>query len=500
MTIIEATATEPKTITSDNKWPPPTPIIPDIEHTLPYPVDALPRTIQNAITSYQRYGQQPLPLIACSALANVSLACQTLANVARDRLLVSPVSLFFLVVAGSGERKSAADYIFSKAIRQWQLDTRKQLEPEIKVAQTLHQAWRVEKEGILGQIKRNSHLGDETAMLRERLVNVVESEPPIPLLPVLFFEDATQEALASHIAHGWPSASLWSDEGGIIMGGHGMQTNSTKFIALLNRLWDGKAFIAHRKTSKSFTVANRRLTVSLMMQPLILEQMLAKNGGISRQSGFLARSLIAYPKSAMGQRYYQEPPESLSALPEFHKRLTDCLNSSLSLDKAGCHTIPTLNLSSQAKATWVSFFNCVESGLQHSSQWQTIKDFASKAAENLVRLAALFHLFEGREGDISVEQIEQASVIINWHLHETKMILGNQPQNPAQEDSIRLLQWIIDKGLTKTTPRHLQQYSPLRDKIRRDRAITNLSELNYLKAEKYQGKTILRVNPHVLKA
>ncbi len=480
-------------------WQVPTPVIPNTEHALPYPIDALPPIIRSAVTSYQQYGQQPLPLIACSALANVSLACQTLANVARDRMLISPVSLFFLVVAGSGERKSAADYMFSKATRQWQLDAREQLEPEIKVAMTLHQAWRVEKEGVLNQIRRTSLLGSETEILREHLVNLVSNEPPVPLLPVLFFEDATQEALASHIAHGWPSASLWSDEGGIVMGGHGMQTNSTKFIALLNRLWDGKAFIAHRKTSKSFTVANRRLTVSLMMQPLILEQMLAKNGGISRQSGFLARSLIAYPKSAMGNRYYQEPPDTLSALPEFHQRLVDCLDTSLSLDKTGCHTIPTLRFSPQAKIAWVSFFNRIESGLQHSNQWQSIKDFASKAAENVARLAALFHLFEGRDGDISVLQIEQASEIISWHLHETKMILGNQPKTPEQEDCVQLLQWIIDKELSETTPRHLQQFSPIRDKMRRDLAIKSLSELNYLRAEKLQGKTTLIINPHLQK-
>lgn len=490
------TITKPELLTGSS-WQTPTPIIPSTEHALPYPIETLPSTIRDAILSYQQYGQQPLPLVACSALANVSLACQTLANVARDHLLVSPVSLFFLVIAGSGERKSAADYAFSKATRQWQLDARDQLAPEIKMAQTLQQAWHVEKEGILGQIRRISQQGKSTEALRQRLVDVVANEPSLPLLPVLFFEDATQEALASHIAHGWPSSSLWSDEGGIVMGGHGMQTNSTKFIALLNRLWDGKAFIAHRKTSKSFTVANRRLTVSLMMQPLILEQMLAKNGGISRQSGFLARSLIAYPKSAMGHRYYQEPPETLTALPEFHQRLIDCLNTSLSLDKTGCHTIPTLTLSPQAKATWVSFFNRVESGLQHSNQWQTIKDFASKAAENVARLAALFHLFEGREGDIAVEQIEQASEVIYWHLHETKMILGHQPQTPAQEDSARLLQWMVDKGLTETTPRYLQQFSPIRDKQRRDLALKNLSELNYLRTEKHQGKTILTINPHL---
>lgn len=498
MDTILSEITEPTSLAQEVEWPKPISLLSETEHTTPYPIDALPTIIRNAVTAYQQYGQQPLPLIACSALANVSLACQTLANVARDKYLISPASLYFLVVASSGERKSAADYTFSKAIRQWQLDIRKKLEPEVKVAQTLHQAWRVEKEGLLSQIRRNTLLNEATESLRHMLLELVADEPKMPLLPVLFFEDATQEALASHIANGWPSASLWTDEGGIVMGGHGMQTNSTKFIALLNRLWDGKAFIAHRKTSKSFTVANRRLTVSLMMQPLILEQMLAKNGGISRQSGFLARSLIAYPKSAMGDRYYQEPPEALASLPDFHDRLIDCLNGSLALDKNGCHSLPTLTLSYQAKSNWISFFNEIEAGLKNAKQWKTIKDFASKAAENVARLAALFHLFNGSTNEISAENVDQAAEIIRWHLRETKIILNSNPQTVQDQDAQRLLQWIVEKDLNETSPRYLQQYGPLRDKSRRDRAVQILLELHHIKEIRRDGKTTLLVNPNLL--
>ncbi len=476
-------------------WSKPISIIPETKNNIPYPLYALPPIIQNAISAYQQYGQQPLPLIACSALANVSLACQTLGNVARDRMLVSPVSLYFLVVANSGERKSAADYAFSQAIREWQLQTRDKLGPEVRIAQTVYHAWKVEREGLLSQIRRSSLVGKNTKILRQMLIELVANKPDVPLLPVLFFEDATQEALASHIAHGWPSASLWSDEGGIVMSGHGMQQNATKFIALLNRLWDGKAFIAHRKTTKSFTVANRRLTVNLMMQPIILEQMLSKNGGISRQSGFLARSLVAYPESSMGARYYQEPPESLASLPEFHSRLLACLNSSWSIDKNGCHNLPTLTLSHQAKINWVSFFNKIETGLKNAHQWSSIKDFASKSAENVVRLAALFHLFDGKTSEISAEYIDNAAEIIYWHLLEIKIILGETPQTVRQQDAIRLLQWIRDKGLTETSPRYLQQYGPIRAKKCRDCAVQILSEHDYLKEIRRDGKTILLVNP-----
>jgi len=84
-------------------WPIPIPLVnADTEQLPPYPIETLPAIVRDAVITYQQYGQQPLPLIACSALANVSLACQTLANVARDNLLISPVSLYFIVIANSG--------------------------------------------------------------------------------------------------------------------------------------------------------------------------------------------------------------------------------------------------------------------------------------------------------------------------------------------------------------------------------------------------------------
>lgn len=495
MIILANQEMEIDSIQDDLSWKTPAVFKQEHNESAPYPVDALSSIIRDAVCSYQKYGQQPLPLIACSALANVSLACQTLANVARDKLLVGPISLYFLCVSPSGERKSGCDHTFSQAIRQWQLDVREKLSPHVKVAETLHKTWSVEKEGLLSRIKSEKRLRRNTDELQELLLDHMSKEPEIPLLPVLFFEDATQEALAQHLASGWPNASLWSDEGAIVMNGHGMQNNTTKFIALLNRLWDGKAFIAHRKTTSSFTVDNRRLTISLMMQPLILEQMLAKNGGISRQSGFLARSLIAYPKSEMGNRFYKEPPAKIASLQQYHDRLLDCLGSTLILDKHGCHDLPTLHFSKSAKNEWVAFFNQVERGLKDPKQWRSIRDFASKAAENTARLSALLHLFNGSTSDISAENMDQAIAIIRWHLNESKRVLGNQFLTPTQHAANKVLRWMIDHELTETSPRELVQYGPIRDKEKRDEALKLLLDDHCLKEIKTGKKTTLFLNP-----
>lgn len=476
-------------------WSNPIPLTSIESSSIAYPINALPQSLDNAVSSYLKYGQKPAALVATSALANISLACQSIANVARDSLLTSPTSLFFLVVASSGERKSAADTVFSRAIREWEQSAIEETELDFQDAQILHQAWAMERDGLLNQIKKSALNGEDTSYHKQLLKHLNRNEPEIPLLPSLYYEDTTQEALTSQLASGWPSAALWSDEAAVVFSSHSMQSNPGKFVAMLNRLWDGKSIITHRKTSKNANIKGRRLTLDLMMQPILLERMNAISNGIKRQSGFLARCLMAYPSSSMGTRYYQEPPSSYDYMNDYESRITDCLNQSQHLTVKGCIDLPTLHFSTDAKKIWVQFFNQIEAGLSCQGQWQSIKDFASKSAENAARLAALFHLYEGAMGDISAAQVERAITIIDWHLQEARRLFSLGEENAYISDAKRLLEWLIDKDLAKTTPRHLQQFSPLRDKSRRDRALELLTEHHMIRLSHSENKTIIEVNP-----
>ena len=86
-----------------------------------------------------------------------------------------------------------------------------------------------------------------------------------------------------------------------------MQSKPTRFVALLNRLWDAKLFTTQRKTSDNCVLKNRRPTLNLLSQPILMQQLLGQSQHIARQSGFLPRCLLADPKSLMGTRLYQEP-------------------------------------------------------------------------------------------------------------------------------------------------------------------------------------------------
>ena len=464
----------------------------------PYPIDAMPSSLKNAITQYQVYGQQPLPLVACSALANVSLACQGLANVARDKYLISPVSLYFLTIASSGERKSAVDSAFSCATQSWLESVNLELAPKVQSALSHHNAWKIERDAILSQLKRAAVSGCDTFEYKKSLELIDKQEPEIPCLPELYFEDTTQEALATHLALGWPSGSLWSDEAGIFLGSHSMQSNPTRFVALLNRLWDGKSTTAHRKTSQSFVIKDRRLTVNLMMQPILLDKMKPQEAGINRQSGFMARCLIAFPQSNMGHRFYNESPESIGFLDDYNRKIFNCLEQSKELTRKGCINLPNLSFSKQAKEKWVSYFNSIESGLARNSQWFAIKDFAAKGAENVARLAALFHLFEGKQGDINLENLEQSIAIVHWHLTETKSLLSTDDEKKSIVNARKLVNWIKNRGATVIEFREIQRLSPIRNKLSLQKAIEYLIENNIIREHLLSDKKLFEVNPDLL--
>ena len=100
-------------------WSTPVPLVGQIEREA-YPLDALPPAIRGAVEEVQDAVQAPAEMVASSALAVVSLAAQSLADVSRSKTLPGPSSLYFLTVAESGDRKSTVDRLMGRAIHDFQ--------------------------------------------------------------------------------------------------------------------------------------------------------------------------------------------------------------------------------------------------------------------------------------------------------------------------------------------------------------------------------------------
>jgi hypothetical protein len=490
---------------SSSDWQEPLPLTWESSQPRPYPVEALPPLIHDAVVSYQEYGQQPVALVATSALANVALACQGLADVARDPQLVSPISLSFITIAESGERKTAADKVFSAAASEWEMEKYKDAQTEIEKVKGQLEAHKAKKAGVQNQISKlatdmkKNHLQLET--LEAQLEEWDANAPRIPITPSLFYEDVTQEKLAEKLATGWPSAALYSDEAAIVVGGHGFrEERALGFFGFLNRLWDGRNFKRDRISAQSCFGIGRRLTCSLMMQISVLRALLGVSDGLSRNTGFMARILLAFPESTMGTREYRPGITDNPHLRAFHSRIRTLLDQPLPVqDESLTLTPPVLTLDAEAHALWIAYYNDTERQLGKLGEYETIKDFAAKSAENAARIAAILHIFEhGAVGVISAGMMQRAIALAAWYLEETKRIFIHL-EEPQDIGDARLLQeWALRRGGQSFTQRDVMQYGPnllRKNQARRLRALEMLTAHHVIAAEAKGSRTIYHINP-----
>lgn len=487
------------------EWQEPEPLYSDDVKRVPYPVDILPEGFKQAVLDVQGITQAPMAMVSTCAITALALAAQGHFDVARNNQLSSPLSLYSLVMAESGERKTSVDGHFTKPIRNFEAVQTELMKPEIKEYKAAYQAWDSEKQGVLSAIKQESKNGTDTGESRKRLEVIEQAEPKEPKVPYLIYGDATSEALTYGLAKGWPSAGVISSEAGSVFGGHAMTGDAvTRNLAALNQLWEAGIFKVNRRTSESFIVSGARLSISLQVQLPVLVDFMAKQGELARGSGFLARILVCEPESTQGTRYYQEPNESLPGLNAFHTRLNQLLTKPLIFDESGDGIETTmLTLSPDAKQVWVEGYNDIESELKPHGELETVRDVASKAGDNAARVAALFHVFRGDESLlIGVDDMKAAFSLVCWHLDESKRLFNKLNHDPSINMAAKLDAWLINEckknGSNKISTRHAQQYSKLRNKDDLRRAVDELIELNRVAPIQEGKKKWIVVNPKLL--
>ncbi len=114
-----------------------------------FPLSSLPPLIRDAVIEAQQITQAPLGLVAASALGAVSLVCQNLIDVCRLNTLRGPVSLFFLTLAESGERKTAVDKLLMKPLYQQEMQLYSRYKSELAVWKNKEELLKAQKKALL---------------------------------------------------------------------------------------------------------------------------------------------------------------------------------------------------------------------------------------------------------------------------------------------------------------------------------------------------------------
>jgi putative DNA primase/helicase len=460
------------------------------------------------VTEVQSFIKAPVPLVASSALASISMATQAHIDVRRANKLEGPTSLSLLTISDSGERKTTCDNFFTEVIREYEAEEADKAKESIKKYDAQLRGWTAEREGIEAAIRTASKTGKEgtASALKQKLIELENQRPKQPRVPRVLRIDDTPENLAWSLAKEWPSAGVASSEGGIVFGAHAMGKESImRNLGLLNVLWDGGNLFIGRRTSESFTVQGARLTVGLQVQEATLRSFFDRSDGLARGTGFLARFLVSWPESTQGFRPFTEAPEDWPALAAFNRHIAELLRRPIPVDDKGVLTPRMLSLTPETKAAWVVFNDTIEVQLRSGGELYDVRDVASKTADNAVRLAALFQAFaHGMDSAVELDAFKGASRIAAWHLNESRRFFGELALPAELANAARLDSWLIEycrRERTSSVPiAKLQQGGPggLRSKATIETAMRELEEADRARWVRNGKRKMIAVNPALL--
>lgn len=430
-----------------------------------FPLKALPPIIKDAVLACHSYTQAPLPLVVSCVLGILSAVCQNLILVRRDKVLVSPVSLILITIADSNERKTQVEKHFIPVIQEWEAEQARETAKNFNQYQADLVVFESVKAAIEKEIKQAGADGD-LEELSKRLATHNATYPPMPLSPRLIQADSTKEATAKHLAEKYPSVAIISSEGGVVFGGSSLsQSSIIGPLAFYNSLWSNEKVTIDRSGDGQTILDGVALTMSISVQPEVLDSFLKKGDGMARGIGFFARALTCRPESTQGQRLYKEP-ESFEAVDLLNHRIKELLQLLPDKIKNRSLSRKQVSLSPEAKAVWVQYFNATEQAQQVGKGFEFVRDVAGKTADNAARIAGILHLIDNDEpyliGDeISAKHAAASADIAEYYLKEGKAYFaGNdlpEETRHAQEVSDRIRAYCVNRQ---------QSTAPLDDGLR----------------------------------
>jgi len=460
----------------------PVPLVNPIPPAEPYPVEALGPVLGPAAQAISDLVQVPLALAGNSVLAAAALASQAIADVQTpggDR----PLSLYVLTVAESGSRKSSADAIAMQPAKDHQraLDRRYVDErAEFVAAREAHKA---------REKSAREAAADSPDVLKVSLLRLARDAPREPRKPFVILRDPTIEGIARSLRDGQFSQGLYNDEGGTVIGGYSLSDESRmRTLAGLNDLWGGMPINRVRATNdENGTLYGRRISLHLMAQPGVASLLFAEP--IFRDTGFLARCLIAAPESLAGTRLHDGlrafglDPFSDLRLARYRDALAALHAMPLVTDDETGGLLPRRLRADESAALLVEEYNRVEIAQREGGEYERDRAFASKAVEHACRIAGVLTLVEDRNlHSIPREAMAGAVRLVRFYMAEQIRLCAASTVDEGLRRAQELLDWIAAKGLRQFSKREVRRLAPrvVRDAPEAQEALDRLEEFGWI--------------------
>jgi len=387
------------------------PLISIPEKARPYPVEHL-GDLREVVEVVSEALQTPHALAAQSVLSFQSFLAQAHVNIKMDSI-EGPSSAFFITLAGSGERKTSLDKIFSKPLLEREKEhIKKHKETEL--------------------LKNPTGVGDK-------------KNSPESILPLSVIQEGTVEGVFKMLQGGIKSLLISTTEGGRLFGGYGMsKEHCLKSIACWSEFWDGTPVSRVRGGDTIEKVHGKRLSMHLMVQPGATGDFFTNP--LYKQQGLIGRFLVFAPESLVGTRTYRRVDVTKnSVVLNYYRRVKEILDLPQPLDPDFNTALRPrfVHPSPQAYEMAIVFYHMVEKESGRGGDFEDILPFASKSLEHALRLALALNFYHNPEvREIEEKWMFDACRLVEAYLWETVRLWtqGSVDQDMQMAEKVR--QWL----------------------------------------------------------
>ena len=393
-------------------WDSPQRILPISEPVAPYPI---PESVRGYVLAIQELAGCSVPTAAGSVLGSLNVLASTEYDVRGLAPKPSPTSLYVVVSASSGFRKSTAfELAFgghhtadSKIVMKW------------SAAKADYQEWH--QKGA-GKGSKGAKAPPKARKFR----------------PVALRTNATLEALIKRLMLGRDSQTMACSEAGAWLGAWPFQkTQRSKTLSELSSMWEGAKISLDRSSDdEEYWLEGRRLSMLLMAQPLITLNLVFSDDAAN---GFTPRLLLSqdetrppavrhsWPDGTSPGQLVNHLHETIVKIREAQDRGSEFAPS----PDAPPPSRTVVTLDTDARDALKNFHNLCE-GLADQPCGQHESSYWIRAPEQAARVAATLAVFlhhrggGGRGERVTVGQalIDESTAVTQWYGLELRRLAG----------------------------------------------------------------------------
>jgi hypothetical protein len=317
---------------------------------------------------------------------------------------------------------------------------------------------------IIGQKKKlqkeavNCDDEEERQRLLDEIIELERSLVFVPPRPQLVTGDATPEHLADKLAEQRGRLAWISEEAGALVDAvAGRYTPGQGNYDVFLQGYDGGTIRQGRIGRRTVYIERPTLTIVVTPQPVILDRIGEQPD--FRGRGVLARLTFVLPPSLVGTRTYRNRPIDSKAKAAYAAVITGV--AGLPLPRPS--EIPRLRLEGEALDLWKEEADAIELAQADGGKLAEIRDWASKHAGRVARIAGLLHLVRHmKHKEPWATPIEPDTVAmawnIGWYLVDHNLLaFDRMGMDPVVRMAKHLLEWIRRKRLDAFTLRDCHQ-------------------------------------------